>query len=424
MGRRKIPIQQITDPKLRLITFHKRKKGLIKKAAEMSLLCNVNLVLIFEDGFENLIQFSKNKFTSMDAFLKECRYNNVLKLTADEYPSFEKMTRYRNTVGVEGQEKISYEDEMIEKEHSHDSDSDEEFLYFHKQDMPREDSNQKYSKQSKTKKTQQHGPSPEELYEDDQTLVKNETIEDPNLKDEYNESPPSSNHTGNGDSNNQNMEITKMMVNNQIGETMRVAGQRGMEYIRQLNQGYGEQFLYPRMGNLMTPMNQMFPYNDVAKNQIQNLMGSGNDSAAVKNQKMINFLMTKDRPIFSQDMYNDQFLNPTKIFPPKESVTDLNNPPVHNRDLGYRNQNPNFINQNSLYYDQQVLNSSCINSDKFHNPNQQRILQSMMCKQQHQEMPIYDRNFIQGEENIKLEEKSDSAMRTTLEKIKKKIKSD
>ena len=50
----------------------------------MSLLCNVNLVLIFEDGFENLIQFSKNRFTSMDAFLKECKYNNVLKLTADE----------------------------------------------------------------------------------------------------------------------------------------------------------------------------------------------------------------------------------------------------------------------------------------------------------------------------------------------------
>ena len=318
-------------------------------------------------------------------------------------------------------------------------DSDEEFIYFNKQDLPREEeySSKNSNKQSKSKKTKYHGPSPEELYEDDSNsvLVKNETeTEDLNLKNEYNESPASG---------EQKLELTKMMVNNQIGETMRVAGQRGMEYMRQFNPAYGEQFLnyqnqMGRMGNLM---NQMYPYNDVATNQFQNMMGSGsgNNSVAVKNQKMINFLMTKDRPIFSQDMYNDQFLNPSKIFPPKESVTDLNNPPVHNRELGsstiFRNQSPNFMNQNSLFYDRPVLNSSCINSDKLQNPNQQRILQTMLCKQQQQEMPpqaFYDRNYIQGEENIKMEDANlyggESAMRyknqTTLENIKKKIKTD
>jgi hypothetical protein len=84
MGRRKITIRQITDPKLRHITFNKRKNGLIKKAAELSMLCNINMLLVFEDGAGNLVQFSKNKISSVNAFFQECKYTNLIELTAKE----------------------------------------------------------------------------------------------------------------------------------------------------------------------------------------------------------------------------------------------------------------------------------------------------------------------------------------------------
>lgn len=97
MGRRKITIRQITDPKLRHITFNKRKNGLIKKAAELSLLCNVNMLLVFEDGAGNLIQFSKNKINAIGSFFQECKYNNIVELTAKQYPNFFVVNHYKKT---------------------------------------------------------------------------------------------------------------------------------------------------------------------------------------------------------------------------------------------------------------------------------------------------------------------------------------
>lgn len=57
MGRKKIQIQRIENRKNRQVTFNKRRKGLMKKAMELSILCDCNIVcLVFGD--EKLYQYS------------------------------------------------------------------------------------------------------------------------------------------------------------------------------------------------------------------------------------------------------------------------------------------------------------------------------------------------------------------------------
>lgn len=46
MGRGKIEIRRIENPISRLVTFSKRSKGLLKKAHELSVLCDAQIGLI------------------------------------------------------------------------------------------------------------------------------------------------------------------------------------------------------------------------------------------------------------------------------------------------------------------------------------------------------------------------------------------
>lgn len=45
MGRNKISIQKIKDEKARNLAYYKRKKSLLKKAMELSLLCDVDIII-------------------------------------------------------------------------------------------------------------------------------------------------------------------------------------------------------------------------------------------------------------------------------------------------------------------------------------------------------------------------------------------
>lgn len=58
MGRKKLPMRKIGVAKDRVVTFCKRRVGLLKKAAELAILCNVGVYLVFTDEVGAVHQFS------------------------------------------------------------------------------------------------------------------------------------------------------------------------------------------------------------------------------------------------------------------------------------------------------------------------------------------------------------------------------
>ncbi|XP_052008005.1 myocyte-specific enhancer factor 2A isoform X1 [Xyrauchen texanus] len=73
MGRKKIQITRIMDERNRQVTFTKRKFGLMKKAYELSVLCDCEIALIIFSSSNKLFQYAS---TDMDkVLLKYTEYN-------------------------------------------------------------------------------------------------------------------------------------------------------------------------------------------------------------------------------------------------------------------------------------------------------------------------------------------------------------
>ncbi|KAF7645344.1 hypothetical protein LDENG_00206350 [Lucifuga dentata] len=73
MGRKKIQITRIVDERNRQVTFMKRKFGLMKKAYELSVLCDCEIALIIFNSSNRLFQYAS---TDMDkVLLKYTEYN-------------------------------------------------------------------------------------------------------------------------------------------------------------------------------------------------------------------------------------------------------------------------------------------------------------------------------------------------------------
>ena len=77
MGRKKISIQRISDERNRQVTFTKRKFGLMKKAYELSVLCDCEIAVIIFNSHGKMFQYASNdmdkvllKYTGTYMFLK------------------------------------------------------------------------------------------------------------------------------------------------------------------------------------------------------------------------------------------------------------------------------------------------------------------------------------------------------------------
>jgi hypothetical protein len=81
MGRNKIKMERIKSERNRNVTFIKRKKGLIKKAMELSLLCEANIFLcIIPKGTTE-----KSIFCSNESYNEFIENNLSVPISPQEY---------------------------------------------------------------------------------------------------------------------------------------------------------------------------------------------------------------------------------------------------------------------------------------------------------------------------------------------------
>ena len=112
MGKKKLEsISKIKDKNSRNVTYCKRKRGLIKKAIELSMLCDQSIYLaIFDKEKQRFIQYySSDSFNVRSAFkLNQDKYKQYLRTetyTNQNYSFFEK-----NTNNFESQ---TYQNELV-----------------------------------------------------------------------------------------------------------------------------------------------------------------------------------------------------------------------------------------------------------------------------------------------------------------------
>jgi hypothetical protein len=64
MGRGKIEIKRIDNLNSRQVTFSKRRTGLLKKAKELSVLCDAEVAVVIFSSTGKLYEFSSSRYVA------------------------------------------------------------------------------------------------------------------------------------------------------------------------------------------------------------------------------------------------------------------------------------------------------------------------------------------------------------------------
>lgn len=100
MGRKKIQIQPIKDDRNRQVTFLKRKHGLMKKAYELSVLCNCEVALVIIPSNNKMIQYSSSDMTTL---MNQFNENDAPKEIKTNQDFIENVDTSKNEDDVESQ---------------------------------------------------------------------------------------------------------------------------------------------------------------------------------------------------------------------------------------------------------------------------------------------------------------------------------
>jgi hypothetical protein len=117
MGRKKITIEPITDERNRHVTFNKRKSGLIKKAMELSILCNCQISFLVFNAENQLFEYcSTDPRLILQQYCKVAHLPHE-RLSNADYSRFDKASR--GTKGGRGK-KGQTNDNSLANESSND----------------------------------------------------------------------------------------------------------------------------------------------------------------------------------------------------------------------------------------------------------------------------------------------------------------
>uniref|UniRef100_A0A0R0IEK9 Uncharacterized protein n=1 Tax=Glycine max TaxID=3847 RepID=A0A0R0IEK9_SOYBN len=75
MGRGRVVLERIENKINRQVTFSKRRSGLLKKAFELSVLCDAEVGLIIFSSRGKLFQYSSTDITKIIERYRQCRYS-------------------------------------------------------------------------------------------------------------------------------------------------------------------------------------------------------------------------------------------------------------------------------------------------------------------------------------------------------------
>ncbi|KAJ6734388.1 SERUM RESPONSE FACTOR-like protein [Salix purpurea] len=78
MTRRKIQIKKIDNTTARQVTFSKRRRGLFKKACELSILCDAEIALMVFSATGKFFEFSNSRFCSLPPSLFLIIFNFII----------------------------------------------------------------------------------------------------------------------------------------------------------------------------------------------------------------------------------------------------------------------------------------------------------------------------------------------------------
>ena len=110
MGKRKIKISKIKNKVSCQITYYKRKKGLIKKAMELSLLCGIDFLLVIVDQ-KNRLSVTCSQSETHDFIMK-----NILNMNNRNIKEYYSLKDYNRICGHKKENNMFFYDDNIEKE--------------------------------------------------------------------------------------------------------------------------------------------------------------------------------------------------------------------------------------------------------------------------------------------------------------------
>ena len=104
MGKKKIAIEPIKNNKTRRLTLNKRKKGLIKEAMELSILCNADVFIEIKnkDNPSKSTMYSSSDFRSMTKiFERDLSQSNCTLIHKEDYERIFRGNIYKRDLNID-----------------------------------------------------------------------------------------------------------------------------------------------------------------------------------------------------------------------------------------------------------------------------------------------------------------------------------